>query len=106
MESIDSSTITAANGVHTYATLNQVERRESTLAVSITNELYSGNGNRTNGTAVVNGNGSNQPSVGIYEQPVFSQSQYEPSFNVSRMMLFPSTCTLSFGYAGLAISSQ
>ena len=90
MESIDHNLTVTANGMHTYDSLDQMERR-STLTVSITNELYSGSRNRTNGTAAVNGNGhghqGNVPSVAIYEQPVFSQSQYESTFNVSKMFV-------------------
>lgn len=88
MESIDNNSIVLENGVHTYATVNQVDRPSTT--VSITDELSSsGNENAANGTAV-NGNGlllqSKQPSVAIYEQPIFSQSQHETTFNVSHLM--------------------
>ena len=84
MESIDNSSTVLGNSVHTYATVNQVDRPSTT--VSITDEFSSsGNENAANGT-VVNGNGllqSKQPSVAIYEQPIFSQSQHETTFNVS-----------------------
>ena len=65
---------------HTYASLDQGERT-STFIVSITDELRNG----TNGGPVENGNGSpgNQSSVATYEQPIFSQSQYESPPGVS-----------------------
>jgi hypothetical protein len=84
MTSIDNSGTVLGNGVHTYATINQIDEE-----VSITSELENSsklNTNTANGT-VANGNGllqTNQPSVAVYEQPIFSQSQHESTFIVSQ----------------------
>ena len=89
MESIDNNSTVLGNGVHTYTTVNQVDRPSTTVA--ITDEVSnSDDENAANGTAV-NGNGllqSKQPSVAIYEQPIFSQSQHETTFNVSHLVKY------------------
>lgn len=85
MESMDNSVAVLGNGVHTYATINQIDEQSAT--VSISSEFdNSPNTNAASAGTVVNGNGhlqTKQPSVAIYEQPIFSQSQHESTFIVS-----------------------
>ena len=89
MESIDNSGTVMGNGVHTYATINQVNNEPSVTA-SITSEFSSNSGDRdaASSSAVPAGNGhlqqsTKQPTVAAYEQPIFSQSQHESTFIVS-----------------------
>ena len=101
MESIDNSGTVMGNGVHTYATINQVNNEPSVTA-SITSEFSSNSGDRDAAMAssgavpVVNGNGhlqqsTKQPTVAAYEQPIFSQSQHESTFIVSHYQLYYDT---------------
>ena len=88
MESNDNNGTILGSTVHTYATVTQVDEPAATTAAFIAGELNGNSvaGNVANGGTVVNGNGhlrSNQPSVAIYEQPIFSQSQHESTFIVS-----------------------
>ena len=86
LESMDNSVTVPGNGVHTYATINQID--EEPTRVSISSEYdNSPNTNAASAGTVANGNGhlqTKQPaSVANYEQPIFSQSQHESTFIVS-----------------------